>query len=109
MSSRKYCIYPMQPELFSKYLWEGGTVYLAFGFSLRYTNLIKHKYELINNAVGYCRGVDLFFRRKENETAVMFETCGARWWTHLRDAEFDALYKNTGTIGHEYGKEEAKA
>jgi hypothetical protein len=42
--------------------------------------------------VGYCKGEDLFFRKKEEHTAVMFEKEDRRWWTHLRNEEFEALY-----------------
>ena len=87
-----YIIYPLDSSLFTQYQWEGSTVFLMFGFPLRSVCLYGHKKVLQEYAVGYCHGKDLIYRRKEKHVAVMFEKDSVRWWTHLRNEEFENIF-----------------
>jgi len=86
-------IYPLDPALFTQYLWEGCTIQQAFGFPLRTHEVKKNAKKIVNHVVGYCKAEKLFVRRKKNEVAVMFEKGGRRWWNHLRKEEFQFLCK----------------
>jgi hypothetical protein len=43
-------------------------------------------------ATGYCRSEELLFRIKTNEYAIMFEKDNIRFWTHIRNNEFDEIF-----------------
>ena len=44
-------------------------------------------------AVGYCNGLSLVCRPKENTMGVMFYFNGEYFWTHLTVDEFNAVFK----------------
>lgn len=78
--------------LFDWQLWRAGSI-KDFNILCRYRTIIEKSYILRKYAVGYCRGENLICRPKINNTAIMFYFKGRHFWFHLRNNEFNKVFK----------------
>lgn len=82
----------LSSELFTYDIWQRGSIH-SFGIDhFRTENVHEHAPKFRNNVVGYCPGESLNCRPKINETALMCEYEGERFWFHVRNIEFVKIW-----------------
>lgn len=59
----------------------------------REKSLIKNKNILKKYAIGYCKGEELICRPRKNCYGVMFIKDDIEFWFHLRNKEFNLIFK----------------
>ena len=79
-------------SLFDFYTWEAGSL-LVLGLQTRTNCILLNRKKVQEHAIGWANGISLPCRPKENCRGVMFEKDGERFWTHLFEDEFIALFK----------------
>jgi hypothetical protein len=82
-------------QLFTYFLWEGGSISTIFGWPHRYESLVSHKDELCLYARGYCLGEELSVRPKPGWFAILFEYNDLTWWNHFTESEFNEIFCDT--------------
>jgi MoaA/NifB/PqqE/SkfB family radical SAM enzyme len=80
-------------SLFTWERWQAGSIH-TFGIECRYNKILEPNNAdvLRKYAVGWCHGENLGCRPKTNESAVMFEFGGEKFWFHLRNNEFVSVF-----------------
>ncbi len=83
----------LDSSLFTWLNWRAGSIH-DLGLSCRYFDIITRGKELLKKyAVGWCYGENLPCRPKENEIALMVFKDGEQFWFHIRNKEFNEVFK----------------
>lgn len=92
----KYSIPKIPAVQFTFEKWRGGSLQ-TLEVACRYLDIVSPRGQRIlkKYAIGYCKGESLLVRPQENETAVMFLFKDEFFWTHLRNKEFNEVFKCT--------------
>lgn len=89
-------------HFFTYQRWRAGSL-SEFGIQTRTNSIEQNRNIIRENAIGYIKGENLWFRPKPNTVAVMFWT-DKHFWTHLTVKEFiicfpelKKYFQNTGS------------
>lgn len=89
----RYSIPELPEDNFDWITWRQGVyVWRTFGFHPRYATILANAELLRKHAIGYIPGHKLWYRYKPEHMAVMFLVNDEFGWSHLRIAEFDAVF-----------------
>ncbi len=83
----------IDPLHFDWITWRSGSI-KDFKVPSRYRFIIQYKHIFQEYAIGYCRGESLVCRPKRDHTAVMFHKDDRNFWFHLRNNEFEEVFKD---------------
>ncbi len=84
--------YPIDSFTWLRWL-QGEKVWRELGVACREQSIFDNKDVLRRYAVGYREGETLFCRPKTNEVAVLFIIDNEFCWTHLREKEFEYVFR----------------
>jgi hypothetical protein len=84
----------LDSTLFDWVLWRSGDIWNDFHITCKTKNLIENGDILRKYAIGWCRGENLICRPKENHIAIMFYKDNKFFWFHLRNIEFERIFKS---------------
>jgi hypothetical protein len=82
----------LSSALFDWLAWRSGSIIEMFSVRHRTVSLLAAKDILKKHAVGWCPAENIPCRPKLDNVAVMFQTDGREWWTHLRNEEFKIIF-----------------
>lgn len=80
--------------LFEWLNWGNGSI-KDLGVFCRYYDIVSPRGKMIlkKYTIGYCPAERLLVRPKKNETAIMCFKDGIHFWFHLRNSEFNEVFK----------------
>ena len=82
----------MPAEFFDWSTWRAGSIHEFVAVCCE-PHLIAAAGTLRRHAVGWSKAEDLPCRPKIHHTAVMFFKDGRHFWTHLRNREFEGIFR----------------
>ena len=83
----------LDSTIFDWVLWRSGDVWNDFHITCKTKNLVENGNIFRQYAVGWCWGENLICRPKENHIAIMFYKDEKLFWFHLREHEFNTIFK----------------
>lgn len=84
----------LNPDEFTWQRWRAFDLFYELGIACRKFDLINNQDIIKKYAIGYLPGINLYCRPKENDTAILFWYNGEYQWCHLKNDEFEIIFKD---------------
>ena len=79
-------------QCFDFLAWRRGSVEEILKIPHREKIIIYNRRIIRKYAIGYCKAENIPCKPKTNNIAVMFNTGGENWWSHLTIKEFEECF-----------------